>query len=106
MVALYLVLLCLGVLSFLLHFYAQYRLAWLLRRRYPQQWAIIAGEGPQRPGRLQLWLRLQGALRSPALLLFEDPAITRWQRLWRYGPWVAWLCWLVAVGLQWKARQG
>jgi hypothetical protein len=105
-VTLYLLLLCVGVVSFLMHFLAQFRLAALLRRRYPKQWEIIAGTGADKAGPLRIWMRLQQVLRSPALALFDDIAITRWQRIWRYGPRLAWLCWFAAIALQWHARRG
>lgn len=105
MITLYLSLLFAGVVFFLLHFLAQYRIAVLMRTRHAAQWQIIAEpEGHQKPGLLRIWIRLQLALRSPILPALEDTAITRWRRVWRYCPWAAWLCWFAALSLQWMAR--
>ena len=105
MVMLYLSLLLVGVVFFLLHFFAQLRIARLLRERHPAQWKIIAEtEDGGRPGPLRVWMRLQLALRSPILPALEDAAVTRWRRVWRYCPWGAWLCWFAALGMQWMAR--
>ncbi|WP_266169623.1 hypothetical protein [Dyella subtropica] len=104
MVTLYLSLLVAGVVFFLLHFLAQFRIAKLLRTRHPAQWQIIAEPKGELPGPLRIWMRLQLALRSPILPALEDTAITRWRRAWRYCPWAAWLCWFAALSLQWMAR--
>ena len=39
-------------------------------------------------------------LRSPALPALDDTAINRWQRVWRYSPWLGWLCWLGALAMR------
>jgi len=105
MITLYLSLLFAGVVFFLLHFFAQYRIAVLLRTRHAGQWQIIAHpEGGETLSPLRVWMRLQLALRSPILPALEDTAITRWRRIWRYCPWAAWLCWFFALGMQWMAR--
>jgi hypothetical protein len=106
-VALYLALLLVGVICFVLYYLAQFRMARLLRERHPQQWKIIAEPEQGRPSRLRTWMRLQHVLRStqPRLPeLLRDAAITRWFRLWRVTPWLAWLCWFAAVFMQWQAR--
>jgi hypothetical protein len=104
MIALYLLLLVAGVVLFLLHFLAQYRVASLLRTRHEAQWKIIAEPDNMPASPLRIWMRLQLALRSPILPALEDAALTRWRRVWRYCPWAAWLCWFAALGLQWMAR--
>lgn len=104
MLTLYLSLLLAGVVFFLLHFFAQARIARLLRDRHPAQWKIIAETERGRSGPFGVWMRLQLALRSPILPALEDAAITRWRRVWRYFLWGAWLCWFAALGLQYLAR--
>ena len=104
MIELYLMLLVAGVVSFVLHFVAQYRVASLLRNKHPQQWQIIAEADGRPTTPWRTWLRLQLALRSPVLPALDDDGITRWRRLWRYCPWVAWLCWFGALAMQWAAR--
>ncbi|HEY9134082.1 MAG TPA: hypothetical protein VIM98_20210 [Dyella sp.] len=104
MIGLYLGLLLAGVICFLLHFLAQARIASLLRERHRHEWEIIALPDGQRIGALRVWMRLQLALRSPVLPALEDRAITHWRRVWRYAPWLAWLCWFGALALQWSAR--
>ena len=104
MLTLYLCLLLAGVVFFLLHFFAQARIARQLREHHPAQWKIIAETESGRSGVLGVWMRLQLALRSPILPALEDDTITRWRRVWRYCPWGAWLCWFAALGLQWMAR--
>jgi hypothetical protein len=102
--ALYFTLLAGVVACFVLYYLAQYRLAVLLRERHPQQWKIIAGEGPG--GLLHTWVRLQRVLRGtrPRLPeLLQDPAITRWYRIWRSTLWLAWACLLAALFLQRQA---
>lgn len=106
-VTLYLALLLSGVVCFVLYYLAQYRIARLLRDRHPQQWKIIAEAEQGRVGVVRIWMRLQHVLRSaqPRLPeLLQDPAITRWFRIWRVTLWLAWLCWFAAVFLQWHAR--
>ena len=104
MLMLYLSLLLAGVVFFLLHFFAQARIAKRLRDRHPAQWKIIAETETGRSGLFGIWIRLQLALRSPILPALEDATITRWRRVWRYSQWGAWLCWLAALGLQLLAR--
>jgi hypothetical protein len=99
-IVLYLVLLVVGVGLFLLSFAAQFRLAALLRKRYPQHWQVIADADRDKPSRWRRWVRMQHVLRSPALPALGDPAINRWRTLWRYGPWVGWLCWLGALAMR------
>ncbi len=106
-VILYLALLVLGVTCFVIYYVAQYRIARLLRERHPQRWKIIAEPEQGRPSRLRTWMRLQHVLRGsrPRLPeLLPDPVITRWYRLWQVTPWAAWLCWFLAVFMQWRAR--
>ncbi len=100
MIVLYLGLLAAGIGLFLLSYFAQFRLAVLLRRRYPQQWKIIAEPERGQASGWRTWIRLQHVLRSPALPALEDAAINRWQRVWRYSPWLGWLCWLGALGMR------
>lgn len=97
MIALYLGLLGAGITLFLLSYIAQFRLVSLLRKRYPDQWKIIAEPEIGKPSRMRTWVRLQHALRSPALALLQDASINLWQRIWRYSPWLGWLCWMGAL---------
>lgn len=101
MIYLYVGLLLGGVACFALALIAQWRIARRLRRGHPQQWQIIAQPEDGTATRLQTWARLQRALRSPILPALEDRTITTWRRLWRYGPWLGWICWLAAVGMRW-----
>ncbi|WP_199100261.1 hypothetical protein [Dyella sp. ASV21] len=104
MLELYLSFLLAGVICFVLHFAAQYRVASLLRRNHPNEWRIIT-DAEGRPANLvRTWIRLQLALRSPVLPALEDGAITRWRRVWRFSLWAAWLCWFAALGIQFSAR--
>lgn len=96
-IVLYLSLLVAGVSLFALSFVAQYRLAALLRQRYPQHWQIIAAADHARPSAWRRWARMQQVLRSPALPALGDRAIDRWRNLWRLSPWLGWLCWLGAL---------
>ena len=96
----YLLLLVAGVSLFALSFVAQYRLATLLRQRYPQHWQIIAAADQARPSAWRRWARMQQVLRSPALPALGDPEIDRWRNLWRLGPWLGWLCWLGALAMR------
>lgn len=104
MIELYLTLLIAGVVSFLLHFWAQYRVASLLKRDHQHEWQIIAEPDGQPASAFRTWIRLQLALRSPALPIMGDKAVTLWRRVWRYCPWVAWTCWFGALAMQWAAR--
>ena len=100
MIALYLSLLALGIGLFVLSYAAQFRLAFLLRKGYPQQWKIIAEPEHGKPSAFRTWVRMQHALRSPALPALGDAAINRWQQVWRYSPWLGWLCWLAALAMR------
>jgi hypothetical protein len=100
MIILYLALLGSGVALFLLSYAAQFRLAALLRTRYPQQWKIIAEPEHGKASGFRTWVRMQHALRSPALPALGDANIGRWQRVWRYSPWLGWLCWLAALSMR------
>ncbi len=95
---LYIILLVAGLIGFVLHLVAQYRMARILHRRYPQQWHIVAAEGDRHP-RLRTWAHLQRVLRSNIPEMFHDKELTQWHRCWRYGPWVAWPCWIGALAL-------
>uniref|UniRef100_A0ABU8JEQ2 Uncharacterized protein n=1 Tax=Fulvimonas yonginensis TaxID=1495200 RepID=A0ABU8JEQ2_9GAMM len=106
-VMVYLALLACGVASFVLYYVAQFRIAALLREHHPQQWRIIAEPEQGQASGLRTWMRMQHVLRStqPRLPeLLQDAAITRWFRLWRVMPWLAWACWFAAIFLQWQAR--
>lgn len=104
MIYLYLALLLGGVACFALALLAQWRIAAGLRTRHPRQWQIIAVTDTGSATRLQVWTRLQRALRSPILPALEDTRITNWRKVWRYGPWLGWLCWLGAIGMRWLLR--
>ncbi|OOG40708.1 hypothetical protein [Rhodanobacter sp. C05] len=100
MIALYLTLLTAGIGLFVLSYVAQFRLATMLRQRHPQQWKIIAEPEHGQATAFRIWIRMQHALRSPALPALGDTAIDRWQRIWRYSPWLGWLCWLAALAMR------
>lgn len=100
MIILYLGLLFGGVGLFLLSYAAQFRLAALLRRNHPAQWRIIAEPEHGKASGWRTWLRMQQALRSPAVPAMGDAALTRWRRVWLYSPWLGWACWLVALGMR------
>ena len=104
MIVLYLALLCGGLVFFVGSYVAQYRVASLLRRDYPQQWAIVAVPEQGRPSAVRTWVRLQHVLRSSALSALDDAVINRWLRVWRYSPWLGWLCWLGALGMRFWLR--
>jgi hypothetical protein len=107
LITIYLMLLTGGLVCFALYYVAQWRMARLLRDHHPQQWKIIAEPEHGHPSGLRTWMRMQHVLRSsqPRLPeLLRDPAITRWFRLWRVTPWLAWGCWFAAMFLQWKAH--
>lgn len=99
-VALYVSLLAAGISFFVLSYVAMYRLACMLRQQYPQYWAIIAVPETGKPSRIRTWMRLQHAMRSPALLALGDVPLTRWRSIWRVSPWLGWLCWLAAVSMR------
>lgn len=100
MITLYLLLLTAGIGLFVLSYVAQFRLAALLRQRYPQQWKIIAEPEQGKATAFRIWIRMQHALRSPALPALGDAAIDRWQRVWRCSPWLGWVCWLAALAMR------
>ncbi|MEO7065836.1 MAG: hypothetical protein ABI114_02910 [Rhodanobacter sp.] len=103
-VTLYLGLLTAGITFFLLSYIAMYQLSRMLRRQYPQYWKIIAVPETDKPSRLRTWMRLQHALRSPALLALGDVPLTRWRSVWRYSPWLGWLCWFAAISMRLLTR--
>lgn len=100
MILLYLGLLAAGVSLFVLSYVAPFPIAARMRQRYPQQWKIITEPKHGKPSAFRTWLRLQQVLRSPALPALDDPRINRWQRVWRYSPWLGWLCWLAALAMR------
>lgn len=100
MIELYLGLLLAGVGLFALSFIAQWRVAQRLRSAHPRQWQIIATPEHGRATAFQVWIRLQRALHSPVLPALEDASITRWRRVWRFGPGLGWICWAAAVGMR------
>lgn len=100
MLATYLGLLLLGLVLFVLSYLAPFRVAALLRQRYPQHWQVVTESIKGRPGALQVWVRMQYVLRSPALPALADRAIDRWRGLWRYSQWLGWLCWLAALAMR------
>jgi hypothetical protein len=100
MIILYLSLLVGGVGMFVLSYIAQFRLAAVLRKRYPQHWQIIAEPEHGKTSTFRTWIRMQHVLRSPALPALGDAAINRWRQIWRYSPWLGWLCWLAALTMR------
>jgi len=91
MIILYLALLVAGIGLFLLSYVAQFRLATLMRTRYPQHWKIVAEPEHGKASALRTWVRMQHVLRSPALPALGDATIDSWQRVWRYSPWLGWV---------------
>jgi hypothetical protein len=104
LVALYGLLLIAGIVCFALHFFAQYRIATILRQRYPDQWRIIAKPDTGRPSGIRTYARLQHVLRSAAPALFEDSQLNTWHGCWKLTPWLAWPCWFAALAMQWAAH--
>jgi hypothetical protein len=100
MIILYLGLLIGGVGLLLLSYVAQFRLAALLRKRYPQHWQVIAEPEHGKTSTFRTWIRMQHVLRSPALPALGDAAIDRWRQVWRYSPWLGWLCWFAALAMR------
>ncbi|HEX7339478.1 MAG TPA: hypothetical protein VF271_06035 [Rhodanobacteraceae bacterium] len=94
---LYIALLVVGLAGFVLHLVAQLRVAGILRKRYPQQWNIVAADG--RHHRLMTYAHLQRVLRSSIPEMFADAQLNHWHRLWRIGPWIAWPCLAGAIVL-------
>jgi hypothetical protein len=100
MIILYLTLLIGGVGLLLLSYLAQFRLAALLRKRYPQHWQIITEPEHGKTSAFRTWIRMQHVLRSPALPALDDAAINRWRQIWRFSPWLGWLCWFAAIAMR------
>ena len=100
MIVLYLGLLLTGVALFAMALVAQWLVARRLRHNHPRQWQIIATPDGGGATRLQIWTRLQRALRSPILPALNDAYLTKWRHVWRFGPWLGWLCWAAAVGMR------
>lgn len=98
--AVYVVLLVIGLIGFVTHLVAQFRVAGILRQRYPQQWDIVSATDRQSHRRLHTWARLQRVLRTNIPEMFKDRQLTLWHRCWRYAPWVAWTCWIGALALR------
>ncbi|HEX7342225.1 MAG TPA: hypothetical protein VF269_08120 [Rhodanobacteraceae bacterium] len=96
----YIALLAAGLVGFVLHLVAQWRVARILNRRYPRQWQIVSARNDDRPGKLRTYARLQRVLRSNIPELFDDHELTSWHHCWRYGPWLAWPCWIGALALR------
>lgn len=102
---LYMLLLLLGLAGFAVHLIAQFRVAGILRQRYPQQWDIVSVAEEKHHHKLRTWGRLQRVLHSDIPEMFDDRQLTRWHQCWRYGPWIAWPCWLGALALRmWLVR--
>jgi hypothetical protein len=99
-IILYLALLAGGIGSFLMSYLAQFRLATLMRKRYPEHWQVIAEPEHGKASAFRTWIRMQHVLRSPALPALGDATINGWRRVWRYGPWLGWLCWLAALAMR------
>jgi hypothetical protein len=100
MIVLYLALLVGGVGLFVVSYIAQFRLATLLRKRYPQHWQVIAEPEHGKTSAFRTWIRMQHVLRSPVLPALGDVTINRWRHAWRYGPWLGWLCWFAALAMR------
>lgn len=100
MIVLYLALLVGGVGLFLMSYLAQFRLAALLRQRYPEHWRVIAEPDHGKASAFRTWIRMQHVLRSPVMPALGDASINGWRTVWRYGPWLGWLCWLAALGMR------
>lgn len=101
MIGLYLGLLLAGVALFGMALVAQWQVVRRLRRDHPQRWQIIAAPDGGKATGLQVWTRLQRALRSPILPQLQDRHITAWRQVWRFAPWLGWLCWAAAIGMRW-----
>lgn len=100
MIVLYLILLIAGVCLFALSYVAQFRLAQVMKQRYPQHWKIIAEPDAGKASGWRTWVRMQHAFRSPAMPALADPVIDRWLRVWRYSPWLGWVFWLGALAMR------
>lgn len=102
--ALYALLLLVGIVCFVLHFVAQWRIAGIMRKHYPDQWRIVAEPDAGKRSALRTFGRFQHVLRSAAPALFDDRDMNRWLRVWRLAPRIAWPCWFVAILIQFFAR--
>ena len=102
--SLYVLLLLAGVVCFVLHFLAQWRIAAIMRTQYPDQWRIVAEPDAGKRSALRTFGRFQHVLRSAAPALFDDKDMNRWLRVWRLAPRIAWACWILAIALQFLAR--
>jgi hypothetical protein len=100
MIILYLALLVAGGSLFVLSYVAQFRIATLMRRRYPQHWKVVAEPEHGKASAFRTWVRMQHVLRSPALPALEDASIDGWQRVWRFSPWLGWAFWLAALAMR------
>jgi hypothetical protein len=100
MIILYLALLASGVGLFVMSYVAQFRLAALLRTRYPEHWQVIAEADQGKASAFRTWIRMQHVLRSPALPALGDATINGWRHAWRYGPWLGWICWFAALAMR------
>jgi hypothetical protein len=100
MIILYLGLLACGVGLFVLSYVAPFRVAALLRQRYPQHWQVITDAAGGRLSGFRTWASMQQVLRSPALPALGDVAINRWQAIRRYSQWLGWACWLGALAMR------
>ena len=100
MLAIYLGLLFAGVALFVLSYVAPFRVAALMRQRYPQHWQVVTESAKGRTGLWHVWMRMQYVLRSPALPALQDRDIDRWRGAWRYSQWLGWLCWLAALAIR------
>ena len=100
MIILYLALLACGVGLFVLSYVAPFRVAALMRQRYPQHWQVVAEAATGRLSGFRTWAAMQQVLRSPALPALGDASINRWQGIWRYSQWLGWACWLGALAMR------
>lgn len=100
MIILYLLLLAAGVTLFALSYAALFKLAAILRQRYPQHWQVIVEADHGKASAWRTWVRMQQVVRSPALTVLGYVSINRWISIWRYSPWLGWLCWLAALSMR------
>lgn len=100
MIILYLLFLTAGISFFVLSYVALFRLATLLRQRYPQHWQVIVEADQGKTSAWRTWVRMQQVVRSPALPALGDVNVNRWTSIWRYSPWLGWLCWLGALSMR------
>ncbi len=104
MIALYLALLASGVGLFVLSYVAPFRVAALLRRRYPEHWQVVTAADNGKVSGFRTWARMQHVLRSPAMPALGDADVNRWCLIWRYSQWLGWLCWLAALAIRLSLR--